>query len=50
METVTVHASKPYDVIIGDGLLGQAIPHLLPVIRQGAVTVVSDDTVFSLLR
>ena len=48
METVTVRASKPYDVVIGDGLLGQVMPHLLPVVRQGAVTVVSDDTVFSL--
>ncbi len=48
METVTIHASKPYPVFIGDGLLHQAAHYLQPVVGQGAVTVVADDKVFSL--
>ena len=48
METVTVKASKPYDVLIGDGLLQRAADYLSPIIKHGAVTIVSDDRVYSL--
>ena len=49
MTTVTVHASRIYDVQIGAGLLvnaGASLTALLPPPRT--VMVVSDDTVFSL--
>lgn len=48
METVTVKASKTYDVLIGDGLLQRAADYLSPVVKNGAVTIVSDDRVYSL--
>ena len=48
METVTVHASGTYDVLIGDGLLQNAGVLLSPIIQNGAATIVSDDTVYPL--
>ena len=48
METVTVHASSSYNVLIGDGLLQRAASHLSPIMQNGAVTIVSDDTVYAL--
>jgi 3-dehydroquinate synthase len=48
METVTVHASGTYDVLIGDGLFSHAASILSPVVRNGAVTIVSDDKVYPL--
>lgn len=48
METVTVRASSPYDVLIGDGLLQNAASALSPIIQNGAVTIVSDDKVYPL--
>lgn len=48
METVTVHASTPYDVLIGDGLLHAAASILSPIVKSGPVTIVSDDTVYPL--
>ncbi|MBE0601990.1 MAG: iron-containing alcohol dehydrogenase, partial [Firmicutes bacterium] len=48
METVTVHASGTYDVLIGDGLLHGAASILSPIVKHGAVTIVSDDTVYPL--
>ncbi len=48
METVTVRASKTYDIRIGDGLLQDAAAYLSPVIQGGSVTIVSDDRVYSL--
>ncbi len=48
METVTVRASSAYDVLIGDGLLQSAASILSPIVKHGAVTIVSDDTVYPL--
>ena len=48
METVTVKASSPYDVVIGDGLLADALSYLSPIVKRGAVTIVSDDKVYPL--
>lgn len=48
METVVVRASKTYDILIGDGLLQDAVHYLSPVVKGGAVTIVSDDKVYSL--
>ena len=48
METVTVHASKTYDVMIGSGLLADAIKCLSPILSGGAAMIVSDDRVFPL--
>jgi len=48
METVTVHTSKPYDVLIGEGLLQSAVSYLSPIVKGGAVTIVSDDRVYPL--
>ena len=48
METVTVKASRTYDVLIGDGLLQRVADYLSPIVKQSAVTIVSDDRVYSL--
>ncbi|MBN1777901.1 MAG: 3-dehydroquinate synthase [Clostridiales bacterium] len=48
MEKLTVRASGSYDVVIGDGLLPDAVSYLSPIIRNGAVTIVSDDKVYPL--
>ena len=47
MQTITVHASKKYDVAIGNGLLSTIQP-MAERIQNKTVMVVSDDTVFSL--
>jgi len=48
MVKLTVRASSPYDVIIDDCLLLSAITCLSPIIKNGAVTIVSDDKVYPL--
>jgi len=48
METVTVKASKTYDIIIGSGLLANAPQYLSPIIQDGAAMIVSDDRVYPL--
>ncbi|MFH1880131.1 MAG: 3-dehydroquinate synthase [Bacillota bacterium] len=48
MVTVPVRASRPYDVLIGDGLFQRAAEILSPFVKGGAVTVVSDDKVYPL--
>ena len=47
MQTITVHASKSYDVSIGSGLL-TAIQSMAERLQNKTVMVVSDDTVFPL--
>ncbi len=47
MQTITVHASKHYDVNIGSGLL-TAIQSMTERLQNKTVMVVSDDTVFAL--
>ena len=46
MKTVTVNASKKYDVLIGAGLLENAGRIIKDVCRGGKVFIVSDDNVF----
>lgn len=49
MQTITVNASKTYDILIGSGLLAQAgalVRKALP--KVGRIMVVSDDNVFPL--
>ena len=48
MEKLSVHASSSYDVLIGGGIFKAAATYLSPIIRGGAVTIVSDDKVYSL--
>jgi len=51
MQTVTVAlGARSYDVRIGDGLLDRAAEHLAPFARDGRLLVVSDETVWQLLR
>ena len=48
METVTVHASRTYDILIGDGLLEESVSYLSPIVKSGTVAIVSDDRVYPL--
>lgn len=48
METVSVHASRAYEVLIGSGMLADAVSYLSPIIRDGAAMIVSDDLVYPL--
>ena len=48
MKTVTVNTPKPYDVIIGSGILPTLGQHMLRVCKAGTVAVVSDSNVWSL--
>lgn len=48
MKTITVNASKKYDVLIGEGLLADAGKHITAVHAPCAVMLVSDSTVMSL--
>ncbi len=48
MKTVTVHASKNYDVLIGRGLLPVCGEHISKVLKGRAAILVSDDNVFSI--
>ncbi|HPF88185.1 MAG TPA: iron-containing alcohol dehydrogenase, partial [Candidatus Limiplasma sp.] len=48
MVTVPVNASKVYDIIIGSGLLADAAAYLSPIVKGGAVALVSDDRVYPL--
>ncbi|MBQ3518621.1 MAG: 3-dehydroquinate synthase [Clostridia bacterium] len=48
MKTVTVHASKQYEVRIEDGLLQKAGQQILTVSKACSAVLVSDETVFSL--
>jgi len=48
MRSVTVNAGKKYDILIGSGLLDKAGELIREVSRAAAVTLVSDDNVFSL--
>ena len=48
METITVNASRAYDIHIGSGLINEAGRLIRPLVKGANVTIVSDDTVFSL--
>jgi 3-dehydroquinate synthase len=48
MKTITVNASKSYDILIGPGLLDQAGYELAKVIKGRSATVVTDDRVDAL--
>lgn len=48
MKTVPIRASRPYDVVIGGGLLAELGSRAGQVISGRTLLVVSDDTVFSL--
>lgn len=48
MVRVSVNASTPYDVLIGGGLFAQAAALLSPIVKNGAVAIVSDDRVYPL--
>jgi len=45
-DTVTIElGARSYDVLVGTGLLAEAGGHLLPVLRQPRIVVVTDETV-----
>lgn len=46
MKTVTVHASKTYEVLIGKGLLPECGKHISKVLQGRSAILVSDDNVF----
>lgn len=48
MTTITVNASRTYDVIIGQGLLDRAGDYIAECITPGIAAVISDDTVDAL--
>lgn len=48
MKTVHISASRPYDVVIGSGLLNELGGRTAQVVKGRAAMVVSDDTVFGL--
>lgn len=43
--TVTVNASKKYDIYIGKGILGRAAEFILPVVKSRRFALVTDDNV-----
>ncbi len=45
MNTVTVNASKTYDILIGAGLLKNAGQYIRPVVKGGTAALVTDDIV-----
>lgn len=47
MKTVSVDASKAYNVLIGSGLLGSTGEHLLSVLKEGCkIAIISDSNVY----
>ncbi len=48
MTTITVSASRTYDVVIGRNLLPQAGERIAPVIKGRRAVIISDDNVFPL--
>lgn len=47
LKTVTVNlAERTYEIVIGDGLLGEAGAYLDPLLRRRRVFIISDKTVF----
>ena len=48
MKTVTIHASRQYDVHIGHGLLSEAGERIAALTHSACAAVVSDDTVWQL--
>jgi len=48
MKTITVSASKKYDILIGDGLLDDAGPAIRCAAGGNAAGIVSDDNVYAL--
>ena len=48
LKTVTVNlAERTYEIVIGDGLLGEAGAYLDPLLRRRRVFIISDKTVFA---